>query len=308
MDDAALIERLRLGKLVEGRDSASERYVAGLARTLLVSGDTELISAPAYLRAARSAPRLQSYISVVGIIQDELGHAHIAYRMLRDLGVDTDALIYERDATQFRHPYAFDVPLENWYEMVVANAFYDRAGYVLLKDIYDHTTYAPWKRALVKVDREETFHLRHGEQWVKTLAQDPEQKPRLQAAIDWMFVMTLEWFGLPDHLKRHTDQIEFGLKGRTNDELRQEWMATAVPLCEGLGLRVPAHLDAASGRYVIDCPFPMAFDERDKRWLEEGGSITWDEVLVRWRRRGPANAELVEQIQRGRLERLAAVR
>ena len=95
--DARCSSGSRSGKLVEGPEHASEDYVKGLARTLIVSGDTELISAPAYLKAAEHAPRLQSYVSVVGIIQDELGHAHIAYRMLRDLGVDTDALIYERE-------------------------------------------------------------------------------------------------------------------------------------------------------------------------------------------------------------------
>ena len=42
-------------------------------------------------------------------MQDELGHAHIAYRLLRDLGVDVEELVYERDPKDFRHPYAFDV-------------------------------------------------------------------------------------------------------------------------------------------------------------------------------------------------------
>ena len=299
MDDAELLERIRQGRLVEGPEHASERYLEGLKRTLVVSGDTELISAPAYLRAAQHAPRMQSYISVVGIIQDELGHAHIAYRMLRDLGVDTDALVYEREPKDFRYPYAFDVPLDSWYEMVVANGFYDRAGFVLLGDIYRHTSYGPWKRALVKVDREETFHLRHGERWMRTLAQDPEHKPKLQAAVDWMFVMTLEWFGLPDDLKRHTEQLGFGLKGMSNDELRQEWMSTAVPFCESIGIDVPAHLDEATGRYVIDIPFPLEFDEGEKRWLLEEGAIGWDRVLARWKRRGPANEEFVAQLQAG---------
>jgi ring-1,2-phenylacetyl-CoA epoxidase subunit PaaA len=143
VDNAAVVKRLAQGKLVEGPEYASEDYVRGLARTLVVSGDTELISAPAYLKAAAHAPRLQSYVSVIGIIQDELGHAHIAYRMLRDLGFDSDKLIYEREPADFRHPYAFDVPLENWPEMVVANGFYDRAGFVLLSDIFEHTSYAP---------------------------------------------------------------------------------------------------------------------------------------------------------------------
>ena len=299
MDDAELVERIGQGKLVEGPEHANERYVEGLKRTLIVSGDTELVSAPAYLRAAQHAPRMQSYISVVGIIQDELGHAHIAYRMLRDLGVDTDALIYEREPADFRYPYAFDVPLDSWYEMVVANGFYDRAGFVLLSDIYEHTSYGPWKRALVKVDREETFHLRHGERWMRTLAQDPEHKPKLQAAVDWMFVMTLEWFGLPDDLKRHKEQLGFGLKGKSNDTLRQEWMSTAVPFCKSIGIEVPAHLDEKSGKYEIDMPFPVEFDEGEKRWLLEEGASTWDQVLARWKRRGPSNEEFVAQLQAG---------
>jgi ring-1,2-phenylacetyl-CoA epoxidase subunit PaaA len=302
LTDEQVLQRLAEGRLVEGPDYASETYAKGLARTLIVSGDTELISAPAYLKASAHAPRLQSFISVIGIIQDELGHAHIAYRMLRDLGVDTDALIYEREPWDFRHPYAFDVPLESWSEMVVANGFYDRAGFVLLSDIFEHTSYGPWKRALVKVDREETFHLRHGEQWMKTLAADPSTRDDLQRAVDWMFLMTLEWFGLPDNLKRHREQIDYGLKGKTNDELRQAWMSTAVPFSRSIGIDVPAHYDSQRDEYVIDCPFPQQFDEQAKRWLSEEGEISWDEVLERWRARGPANEELVEMIQRGRLE------
>lgn len=297
--EEALQERIKSGKLVEGPEYATEEYIEALKRTLTVSADTELVSGPAYLRAARDAPSINSYISAVGIIQDELGHAHIAYRMLRDLGVNTDALIYERDPKAFKYPYAFDVPLDTWTELIVANAFYDRAGFVLLGDIYRHTTYGPWKRALAKVDREENFHLRHGERGMRTLVQTPEGKAGLQRAVDWMFLLTVEWFGLPDNLKRHTEQVGYGLKGYTNDQLRQQWMSTAVPLCEELGLRAPAHHDAAQGTYVLDCPFPARFDSARKRWLLEEGAITWDDVLVRWKERGPCNEEFVGELQRG---------
>ena len=297
MTEDELLERIRSGKLIEGPEYATERYIEGLKRTLVVSGDTELISAPAYMRAAQDAPRINSYISVTGIVQDELGHAHIAYRLLRDLGVDVEQLIYERDPKDFRHPYAFDVPLDNWAEMVVANAFYDRAGFCILDDVFQNSSYGPWKRALVKVEREENFHLRHGEQWVATMSEQPETKAELQAAIDWMFPMVMEWFGLPDSMKRHTEQIEYGMKGSTNDELRQTWLSTAVPLCEQFGLSVPAH--AENGGYALDYPFPCEFDEESKRWLIDEGEISWDQVLQRWKRRGPANEELVEQVQRG---------
>lgn len=292
-------ERLLAGRLVEGAQHASEDYLRALERTLVVSADTELISAPSYLGAAAAAPNTSSYLSIISIIQDEVGHAHIAYRMLRDLGVDVDELVYGRQPHEFKHPYAFDVPLESWAEMIVANAFYDRAGFVLLSDVFEHTTYAPWKRALVKVDREETFHLRHGERWIAKLASEPDAHRTIQAAMDWMFILTLEWFGLPDELKRHKDQVGYGLKGQTNDELRQTWMAAVVPFCERHDFEVPAHRDEGSGTWVIDCDFPLAFDAEAKQWDHAKGTITWDDVLVRWRDRGPANVRFVKQLQRG---------
>ncbi|HSK97738.1 MAG TPA: Phenylacetic acid catabolic protein, partial [Euzebyales bacterium] len=236
---------------------------------------------------------------IISIVQDELGHAHIAYRMLRDLGVDVDELVYGRAPHEFKHPYAFDVPLESWAEMVVANAFYDRAGFVLLSDVFEHTTYAPWKRALVKVDREETFHLRHGERWIAKLANEDGPRGAIQRAMDWMFILTLEWFGLPDHLKRHKDQVGYGLKGKSNDELRQTWMQAVVPFCEQHGFEVPAHHDGEADEYVIDCAFPMDFDPEAKRWDHARGEITWDDVMARWRARGPANTRFVKQLQRG---------
>jgi 1,2-phenylacetyl-CoA epoxidase catalytic subunit len=297
--DSAVLERIKHQQLIESVEHMSPTYLEGMKRILTVSADTELISAPAYFHAARHAPNLNTFGSAIAIIQDELGHAHIAYRLLRDLGVDTEELIYRREPVKWKYPYAFDVPLDSWYELIVANAFYDRAGYILLSDVFNSTTFGPWKRALVKVDKEETFHLRHGEQWIRKLAPDPAEHERIQQAMDWMFLLTVEWFGLPDTLKTHSEQLDYGFKGKSNDQLRQQWMSTAVPFCQEHGFNVPAHFDDESQRWVVDCAFPAAFDEKRKRWLLEDGAITWDDVLVRWRRRGPSNEEFVEQVQRG---------
>jgi ring-1,2-phenylacetyl-CoA epoxidase subunit PaaA len=292
-------ERLAAGKLVEGLRHMSPEYLKGMRRILTVSADTELISAPAYLRAARHAPALNNFGSAVSIIQDELAHAHIGYRLLGDLGVDMTALIYERAPADFKYPYAFDVPLDSWHELVMANALYDQAGFVLLSDVHRSSTFGPWKRALAKVDKEETFHLRHGRTWVRKLCADPEEKRTVQAAADWMFILTLEWFGLPDERKRHGIQLDYGFKGMTNDELRQAWMAEVVPFMEEVGIDVPAHWDKHGERWAIDCPFPAAFDAERKRWLLDEGAIGWDDVMVRWKGRGPMNADYVARLQRG---------
>jgi ring-1,2-phenylacetyl-CoA epoxidase subunit PaaA len=292
-------ERLAAGKLVEGLQHMSPKYLEGMRRILTVSADTEFVSAPSYLRAAQHAPALNNFGSAMSIIQDELAHAHIGYRLLGDLGVDMDWLVYERPAEQFKYPYAFDVPLNSWVELVCANALYDQAGFVLLGDVYESSTFGPWKRALAKVDKEETFHLRHGRTWLKKLVKDPDGKADVQAAVDWMFILTLEWFGLPDELKQHSEQLDYGFKGKSNDELRQTWMGEVVPFMDEIGIGVPAHFDTELDRYVIDCPFPAAFDEEKREWHLDDGPISWDDVLKRWRKRGPMNRQYVRTLQRG---------
>jgi ring-1,2-phenylacetyl-CoA epoxidase subunit PaaA len=281
--------------LIEAPSEMTDDYLKELKHTLVVSGDTELISAPAYYLAATRAPSINAFMTGISIIQDELAHAHIAYHILEELGDDQEQLIFSRDPKSFRYPYAFDVPLESWTELVVANAFYDQAGFCLLGDIHEHCSYGPWKRGLNKVMLEENFHLRNGRTWVRRMSQaGGETRAELQKAVDWMFPLTVEWFGLPDSLKMHSKQLEYKLKGKTNDELRQWWLSLVVPYCEENGVKVPAHKEGDA--YVLDYPFPSTFDAEAKRW-DFSDPCSWDDVMVRWRARGPRNAEMVAMFQ-----------
>ena len=120
--------------------------------------------------------------------------------------------------------------------------------------------------------------------------------------------MTIEWFGLPDDMKRHSGQLEYRLKGLTNDQLRQVWMASTVPLCESLELQVPAHWDEARQEFVLDYPFPCEYDAAAKHWDFEGGQISWEQVFERWKARGPMNEAYVNSVRRshGPIERMLA--
>jgi ring-1,2-phenylacetyl-CoA epoxidase subunit PaaA len=296
-----LKQKVQDGYMVETVEDMTEGYRKALRVQLTVQADTELMSAPSYWMAARHAPSTNTQVSAHAIIQDELAHANIAYRLLEDIGESKEQLVYGREPHEFKHPYGFDQPLDNWAELVVANGFFDRAGITLLSDVYQNTSYGPLKRALVKVDMEETFHLRHGEVWMRRLAKaGGEAREMLQRAVDWMFPMTVEWFGLPDDLKRHSGQLDYRLKGLTNDQLRQVWMASTVPLCDELDLNAPAHWDEEAEEYVLDYPFPCRYDAQEKRWLFDQGEISWDEVFERWKGRGPMNEIYVESVQRSR--------
>jgi ring-1,2-phenylacetyl-CoA epoxidase subunit PaaA len=146
---------------------------------------------------------------------------------------------------------------------------------------------------------EENFHLRNGRTWMKRIsASGGSAKDELQRAVDWMFPLSVEWFGLPDSMKMHSTQLEYRLKGLTNDQLRQWWLSTVVPYCEQIGVNVPAHKETRDGKEVwdLDYPFPCEFDAEGKRW-DFKHPISWDDVLVRWRARGPRNNEMVAMLQ-----------
>src|SRR5213596_3071076 len=242
---AELDQMIKSGELIESTNEMTPEYLRELKHTLIVSGDTELISAPAYYLAAKRAPSINAFMTGIAIIQDELAHAHIAYH------------------------------------------------------IHDKCSYGPWKRGLNKVMLEENFHLRNGRTWMKRIAAaGGAARDELQRAVDWMFPLSVEWFGLPDSKKMHSLQLDYRLKGLTNDQLRQWWLSQVVPYCEQIGVKVPAHKDTRDGKDVweLDYPFPCEFDAENKRW-DFKQPISWDDVLLRWRARGPRNAEMVAMFQ-----------
>ncbi|MBV0902899.1 phenylacetate-CoA oxygenase subunit PaaI [Halomicroarcula salina] len=295
-------QQLQNGKMVESVDEMTEGYKKALKQILMVSADTELMSAPAYYEQSLNAPSLDARASCVSVIQDELGHGHIAYRLLEDLGEDREDLIFNREPNEFRNTYGFDQHIDNFAELVCAHGLFDRAGITLLGDIHENTSYAPWKRALTKVSKEEQFHLRHGETWMRRLANKNEStKEKVQEAVDWMFPIALEWFGLPDDKKRHDDQLDYRIKGKSNDELRQDWMDRTIPFLTEIDIEFPAHYDEDADEYVIDYEFPVAFDEENKEWRFDE-PISWDDVIDRWRARGPANEKYVNMIQSGKVD------
>lgn len=295
-------QKLQDGMMIESTEEMTEGYKKALKQILTVSGDTEFMSAPAYYEQSMNAPSLNARTSCVSVIQDELGHGHIAYRLLEDLGVDREELIYEREPHEFRNTYGFDQPIENFAELVTGHGLWDRAGIVLLGDIHENTSYAPWKRALTKVSKEEQFHLRHGKTWMSRLAnKNEETRQAVQDAVDWMFPIGVEWFGMPDDKKEHDDQLEYRIKGKSNDELRQDWLSRTVPMCEDIGIDVPAHYDEDSDEYVLEYDFPVAYDEEEKNWRFDE-PISWSDTMDRWRSRGPANEKYVELLQSGKMD------
>src|SRR5207302_11291204 len=93
-------------------------------------------------------------------------------------------------------------------------------------------------------------------------------KDELQRAVESMCPLSVELLGLPDTKMMHSLQLEYRLKGLTDDHHRQWSLSTVVPYCEQIGVKVPAHKETRDGKDVweLDYPFPCEFDAEAKRW------------------------------------------
>jgi ring-1,2-phenylacetyl-CoA epoxidase subunit PaaA len=297
--DQQVKEFVQKGGIIEQVNEMSDGYKKMITDTLTIVADTEIMGGALYYSYLINNPDIEDkhYRRFVALIQDEVGHAHVQYRLIEDLGGKTvEDLLYNRSHKEFNYPFAMDMPIENFEEVCLIATFQDRCGAVLLMDPFENTSYGPWKRTLVKVEIEERFHVRLGVTFLKELAADPESRKRLQRAVDWMFPLCVEWFGVPDHLKKRTDQLEYVLRKKSNDELRQEWLKQVVPLCEENGIKVPAHYDKEKDEVVLEYPFPCEFDVENKKW-NFNKPVSWNEAKKRWKMRGPNSAKHIGYIQ-----------
>jgi len=86
---------------------------------------------------------------------------------------------------------------------------------------------------------EERFHAQFGEDFCTDLIQTPEGKAAVQEALDKFFPSMPRFFGRAKS-KNNAIYRKWGIKKRTNEEMREEYIARARALVEGkLGLRLP---------------------------------------------------------------------
>lgn len=288
--DAEVKARIARGEKIERIEEMSPGYLRALKRLMLVQADTELLSVFCYQPVANTAPTLDMRISASAVVQDEAGHANIMFRLLEDLGEDKSHLVYGRERHEYKNMHFFDYRLHNWAELAVANALFDRAGAVQLGDIGHHCSYGPWARALKKIDVEEKFHLRHGDIWMKRLAGNEKTKPVLQAALDRLWPHGIEWFGPENKHSVHVQEIiDFGLRSKTNDQLRYEWYDQVIPRIQKLGLDVDAEKD-----------------ESEPSGWRIGYQPDWQVVMTRFKARGPNLDEYLALLRTSHGQVLAA--
>ncbi|MBN9430743.1 MAG: phenylacetate-CoA oxygenase subunit PaaI [Burkholderiales bacterium] len=295
--ERALQERIKAGFVLEDPSEMTPRYRDVLVNTIHIAADLEVMVLPTYLPAIRTAPTLEDKIAVAAACQDELGHAQVMYRILEDFGYNTHEFLLEREPSEWRTFQMVEFPHQDYIEFVVSLCFGDRAGYITTLDLEHNCSFGPFARSLRKVNFEEQFHVSHGERWVKFFCnQSPETKRRVQEAVDFYFPLCVGWFGLPDNLKKRTDQLAYKIRGASNDEMRQLYLSRIVPFAERVGLKVPAHFDESLNKYVLEYEPPIYLDEATRKW-DYSRRITWEEQQKIWKRGSPHKPSSIRRLQ-----------
>ncbi|MFB6130174.1 MAG: Phenylacetic acid catabolic protein [Salinigranum sp.] len=297
-------ELIASGESIESPEQTTERYRELLTNYILIQVDNELVTHYAYSKAWHTAPDQRARLGVFSVLKDEMAHCHVSFRVLEGLGLSTEELMYERDPSEFRNNFGIEFPAKNFAHMAVSIGLVDRAGGIVIEDMNQNCSYAPYRRTLKRAVVDQRFHQKWGFTWMKRFVNhSPKAREAVQEAVDFYFPASLEWFGTPDDYSMPTEHFEYGIKARTSDEYREQWLGEVVPFMEDIGIDVPAHT-TESGDVELDFDWPVAFDE-EERTFRYDQPVGWDEVFDRWKRGGPIRDELREELRHGGPQALA---
>jgi ring-1,2-phenylacetyl-CoA epoxidase subunit PaaA len=253
--EARLLARLDRGERVESAEEMTGEYRASLVHLMTMQADSELAGGYGYVPWIMKAPGVEEKHVVSQIVKDEIRHASVMYGLLADLGVDVERHVQAHDEafgmriaadqdigtrriTADKRVNIFYYPIDTWADFVFFNFCMDRGAGHQLEDVR-RCSYGPWARAIEGIFKEEKFHIRHGEHWVKRLSEDSATHAEAQATFDKWYVRTMNIFGRPGSPKNAVYR-RYRLKLRDNDEVRQAFADEVSELCAKFGLSVPA--------------------------------------------------------------------
>jgi ring-1,2-phenylacetyl-CoA epoxidase subunit PaaA len=222
------------------------------------------------------APSLRRKLVLLAKVQDEAGHGQYLYHAAETLGVSREEMLTALLAGKAKYSSIFNYPATSWADMGVIGWFVDGAA-ILNQTMLARSSYGPYARAMIRICAEESFHYKQGMEIVLTLSQGTSgQRAMVQDAVNRWWWPTLMMFGPRDAESPNTPTLmRWGIKTRTNDELRQEFVNQIVPDARTMGLSLP---DAA-----------LRFDVASGNW--RFGEIDWNEFWRVVHGDGPCNRE-----------------
>lgn len=268
--------RIARGEKIEPGDWMPEEYRRQLIRMISQHAHSEVVGMLPEGAWITRAPNLRRKLVLLAKVQDEAGHGQYLYHAAETLGISREEMLALLLSGKAKYASVFNYPTLTWADNGVIGWLVDGAA-IKNQTMLAHASYGPYSRAMVRICAEEGFHMKQGKEMVIMYAQGtPGQQAMVQDAINRWWWPALMMFGLPDDTSPNSEVLmRWGIKTKSNDTLRQEFVNEMVPEIHALGLTVPdpdLHYDEVSGNWRY-------------------GAIDWDEFWQVVRGNGPCNAE-----------------
>ena len=268
--------RIARGEKIEPGDWMPEQYRKQLIRMISQHAHSEIVGMLPEGAWITRAPNLRRKMVLVSKVQDEAGHGQYLYHAAESLGDTREEMLDDLLTGRAKYASVFNYPTLTWADNGVIGWLVDGAA-IKNQTMLARASYGPYSRAMVRICAEEGFHMKQGKEMCIRYAQGtPKQKAMVQDALNRWWWPSLMMFGLHDDESTNSDVLlRWGIKTKSNDTLRQEFVNELVPELHELGLTVP---DPA-----------LYYDEETGNWVY--GAIDWDEFWQVVRGNGPVNDE-----------------
>lgn len=268
--------RIARGEKIEPGDWMPDEYRRQLIRMISQHAHSEVVGMLPEGAWITRAPNLRRKLVLLAKVQDEAGHGQYLYHAAETLGISREEMLALLLSGKAKYASVFNYPTLTWADNGVIGWLVDGAA-IKNQTMLAHASYGPYSRAMVRICAEEGFHMKQGKEMVIMYAQGtPGQQAMVQDAINRWWWPALMMFGLPDDTSPNSEVLmRWGIKTKSNDTLRQEFVNEMVPEIHALGLTVPDP--------------DLRYDEVSGNWRY--GAIDWDEFWQVVRGNGPCNAE-----------------
>jgi ring-1,2-phenylacetyl-CoA epoxidase subunit PaaC len=219
------------------------------------------------------APMLEEDVATSSIAQDEIGHAKAWYELIASLtDDDADRIAFGRQPDAYRHAALMNHPRTDWAFTVVRRFLYETADALRLEVLAASSDPAIAGLA-TKMRREETYHLLHWSAWIRRLAENPETRPRVEAALARLWADADAVFS---PLAGEETLLAAGVLAEPLAALRDRWHERVAAELTALGLAVPDRAPAApaDGRTAGTDDFRWLWGEFTMVARSEAGA-TW---------------------------------
>ena len=243
---------------IEPRDWMPDAYRKTLLRQISQHAHSEVVGQLPESNWITRAPTLRRKAILLAKVQDEAGHGLYLYSAAETLGATREALVEQLHSGQARYSSIFNYPTLTWADIGAIGWLVDSAAIVNQVSLC-RCSYGPYARAMVRICKEESFHMRQGFELLMALCQGaPEQKDMAQDAVNRWWWPSLMMFGPSDAASKHSAQsMKWKIKRNSNDELRQKFVDLSVPQADYLGLTLPdpeLRWNAERGHYDFGAP------------------------------------------------------